>query len=153
MYVNGAKSSPEKVTSGIPQGSVLGPVLFVMYINDLSENILSNLYMFADDTKIFRAQKSEYDHKCLQNDLETLENWSKKWSLSFHPDKCIHMHLSRFPRNETRSYKLFGQTLGKSDCEKDLGVYIDSELSFEKHISEKVENLIKVKNSEKSQKI
>lgn len=117
VYKNGAKSSPEKVTSGIPQGSVLGPVFFVMYINDLSDHILSNLYMFADDTKIFRKQKTEYDHKCLQNDLENFENSSKKWTLSFHPDKCFHMYLEVIQEMKPAVTSWLAKHIGKSVCE------------------------------------
>ena len=64
VWVNGAHSDWAQVTSGIPQGSVLGPILFVLYINDLPCNILSEVYMFADDTKVFRIIKSIEDNCC-----------------------------------------------------------------------------------------
>ena len=76
------------VTSGIPQGSVLGPILFVIYINDLPDNLKSECYMFADDTKVFKDINDIEDNKILQNDIQELENWSDKWLLRFHPDKC-----------------------------------------------------------------
>ena len=81
--------------SGIPQGSVLGPILFVLYINDLPSNILSEVYMFADDTKIFNIIKSPEDQEILQDDLDTLSMWSDKWLLKCHPEKCKVMHLGK----------------------------------------------------------
>ena len=65
-----------QLTSGIPQGSVLGPILFVIYINDLPDKLESNCYMFADDTKIFRQIASTSDNDILQSDVKKLENWS-----------------------------------------------------------------------------
>ena len=92
VCINGANSTWKPVTSGIPQGSVLGPILFVLYINDLPSNILSDVYMFADDTKIFNIIKSPEDQEILQKDLGSLSVWSDKWLLKFHPEKCKVMH-------------------------------------------------------------
>ena len=77
------------LTSGIPQGSVLGSIMFVIYINDLPDNLKSECYMFADDAKVFKDISNIEDNKILQNDIQELENWSDKWLLRFHPDKCI----------------------------------------------------------------
>ena len=96
------------MTSGIPQGSAhIGPILFVLYINDLClpSNILSDVYMFADDTNIFNIIKSPEDQETLQNDLDTLSMWSDKWLLKFHPEKCKVMHLGKAGDIEY-SYKL-----------------------------------------------
>ena len=95
ICINGSNSTWRPVTSGIPQGSVLGPILFVLYINDLPSNILSDVHMFADDTKIFNIIKSPEDQEILQNDLDTLCMWSDKWLLKFHPEKCKVMHLGK----------------------------------------------------------
>ena len=73
VTVNGTESKNHKVTSGIPQGSVLGPILFVIYINDMPECVDSTTYLFADDTKIFREIKSPNDEEKLQNDLDELQ--------------------------------------------------------------------------------
>ena len=88
VIVNGAKSETAPVLSGIPQGTVLGPVLFVIYINDILENQSSEGLLFADDTKIFRKITSREDALNLQFNFKALEDWSKKWLLCFHPDKC-----------------------------------------------------------------
>lgn len=88
VTVNGAESKNHKVTSGIPQGTVLGPMLFVIYINDMPECVDSTTYLFADDTKIFREIKSPNDEEKLQNDLDELQKWSDTWLLKFHPNKC-----------------------------------------------------------------
>jgi hypothetical protein len=74
---------------GIPQGSVLGPILFVIYINDLPREIKSRSLLFADDTKIYRLIKSIADSNQLQKDLDCLVEWSKKWLLAFNESKCF----------------------------------------------------------------
>ena len=91
------------ITSGIPQGSVLGPMLFVIYINDLPEIVRSDVYLFADDTKIFKVLNSENDKDILQSDLTNLMDWSEKWLLSFYPDKCKHIHITREKGRPNRS--------------------------------------------------
>ena len=136
--VNGAGSEWENVTSGILQGSVLGPILFVIYINDLPDTVESDSYLFADDTKIFRIIKGEDDKEILQDDLAKLEEWSDKWLLKFHFEKCKHMKISKSKNEETNTYKLLGQDIETVTQEKDIGVIIDSELTFENHLCEKV---------------
>ena len=76
ISVSGINSEWANVTNGIPQGSVLGPILFVLYINDLPENIVSNVYIFADDTKVFKTINHPDDQHTLQNDLDYLTSWS-----------------------------------------------------------------------------
>ena len=103
VMVNGAGSEWENVTSGIPQGSVLGPILFVIYINDLPDTVESDSYLFADDTKIFRIIKGEDYKEILQDDFTKLEEWSGKWLLKFHPEKCKHMKISKSKNEETNT--------------------------------------------------
>ena len=91
VMVNGAGSEWENVISG----SVLGPILFVIYINDLPDTVESDSYLFTDDTKIFSIIKGEDDKEILQDDLTKLEEWSDKWFLKFHPEKCKHMKISK----------------------------------------------------------
>ena len=70
-------------------------MLFMIHINDLPETVRSDVYLFADDTKIFKKLNSENDKDILQSDLTNLMDWSEKWLLSFHPDKCKHVHITR----------------------------------------------------------
>jgi hypothetical protein len=115
---------------------VLGLLLFVIFINDLPETVNSDAYLFADDTKIFKIIKSSDDSTILKEDLTKLEEWSDTWLLRFHPDKWKHMHIGQ--KNDDNSYSLHRKSLEKVIEEKDIGVVIDSDLTFEKHINEKV---------------
>ena len=93
MAVNGKKSNWQNVTSGIPQGSVLGPLLFVLYINDLPDLTQSNTFLFADDIKIFRPIMYRDDQSILQQDITITEKFSENWMLKLHPDKCRHVEI------------------------------------------------------------
>ena len=150
VVINGVSSSIGNVTSGIPQGSVLGPLLFVIYINDLPDVVdaYTLVFLFVDDTKLFREIKSSADVLILQSDINKMSEWSKKWLLRFHPDKCVAMHLGNrdyvvsgllyTPDGkivEKSVYSMDDQTLNISKCEKDLGVHIDNNLNFERHIA------------------
>ena len=139
VRVNGSSSKPADVLSGIPQGSVLGPLLFVIYINDITDNLKSDSLLYADDTKIFRRIKSKEDAEKLQSDLNMLEEWSRKWLLKFHPDKCHVLTLGKFENiQHTERYRIYDTELDHVFEEKDLGLIVDSELSFSEHISTKV---------------
>ena len=83
VVVDGEVSNWKSVLSGVPQGSVLGPILFLIYINDLDDDITSNVLKFADDTKVFRKIKSDADRQHLQDDLNKLIEWSEKWQMLF----------------------------------------------------------------------
>ena len=145
VIVNGSPSDWTSVTSGIPQGSVLGPILFVIYINDLPKRVQSDAYLFADDTKIFKTIYKESDCEMLQDDLDYLQGWSDTWLLKFHPDKCKVMQIGNKNREEFK-YKLTQNTeqgpkefpLQYTEDEKDIGVTIDPKLTFEKHMNDKV---------------
>ena len=141
VTVNGTSSTWRPVTSGIPQGSVMGPIMFVLYINDLPDCLKndSELYLYADDTKIFRKIKCEEDCQKLQEDIECMQNWSDTWLLRFHPEKCKYMRIGATKVNNFQ-YKLKHdqEPMEKSKAEKDVGVIIDENLSFEKHMVEKI---------------
>ena len=136
--MNGSMSKWADVSnSGIPQGSVLGPILFVIYINDLPNKITSDIYLFADYTKVFRTNKTNDDQCILQEDLYELTAWSTKWLLTFHTDKCKIMQLGN-ALEEQFKYTLHDGTirheLGYASEEKYIGVIIDSNLEFDKHV-------------------
>ena len=94
VCVNGTSSPPTSVLSGVPQGSVLGPVLFLLYINDISEGISSSIRLFADDCVLYRQTQTRDDLNKLQQDLTTLAEWAKLWDMSFNVKKCAHMCIS-----------------------------------------------------------
>ena len=87
-------SSCSTVSSGFPQGSVLGPVLFLLYINDITTNINSQLHLFADDCLIFLIVTSPAGHQILQDDLDTLTAWSRTWQMEFNISKCKTLQVS-----------------------------------------------------------
>jgi hypothetical protein len=136
VRIGGEFSGWKTVTSGIPQGSVLGPLLFVIYINDLPENVHTHVYMFADDTKLFSEISSAADVDNLQQDLTALHTWSERWLLRFHPDKCKVLTIGK--RRHEHTYVLNHADLEAVDDMKDLGVIIDADLKFRSHIQEKV---------------
>ena len=139
VRVNGEESFSAPVLSGIPQGSVLGPILFVIYINDLPDSITSDTFMFADDTKILRCITSMEDSVRLQRDIHELEDWSAKWLLHFNTAKCHVLTLGRIEDIlHTHNYELYNKLLDHVFEETDLGVNIDSEVKYEEHISKKV---------------
>ena len=88
VSVDGVSSDVADVLSGVPQGTVLGPILFVIYINDLLDGIKSDGVLYADDTKIFNTITSKNDAVDLQSDITKLEKWADEWMMKFHPGKC-----------------------------------------------------------------
>ena len=146
VKVGNSDSKLANVTSGIPQGSVLGPILFVIYINDLPEVVDKDsfAYLFADDTKVFRKIESDADRLQLQVDINNLIKWSDTWLLKFHPDKCVSMHISNKSLKENFIYKMGTHDLKESTCEKDIGVHIDNHIKFDIHINNAVSKANKV---------
>ena len=148
VCVNGSFSSWSAVTSGVPQGSCLGPVLFVVYINDLPDVINSLCEMYADDTKVFSpVDKIELKEK-IQADLDNLIQWADKWQLCFNADKCHVLHLGHNNPKHLYYMKRHGSEerveLESTVAEKDLGVQVDPELKFQKHIETQVKKANKL---------
>ena len=137
VVLEGAKSTSAQVLSGVPQGLVLGPLLFLAYINDMPETIIhSETRLFADDTILFRAINGTIDSQLLQEDLTALENWENRWQMSFNPSKCT---VIRVAPNKSKTvihtnYQLHGHTLEIVDSNKYLGVTLTSNLSWDKHV-------------------
>ena len=92
--MNGCISDDTRVTSGVPQGTVLAPLLFLVYINDLPKNIVSSVKLYADDVLIYRTINSEQDHMILQEDLNMLQKWADTWLMTFNPTKCEFIRVS-----------------------------------------------------------
>ena len=141
VVIRGTSSEACSVTSGVPQGSVLGPVLFLIFINDLPLEVLSPLSLFADDSKIFtrivtsnkKTKWTGFDgHSALQRDLTKVQEWAKKWKMEFNVDKCKIMHIGN--KNPKHVYGMGGTELESTKAEKDLGVTIDDQLDLGKHI-------------------
>ena len=131
VKVNGSKSAWSEVKSGIPQGSCLGPTLFVIFINDLPDVIKSMCKIFADDTKAYTCMKCGEDSRRFQDDLEALNNWSDKWQLPFNLGKCKCMHMG--DKNEKHRYLMRNTEVQVTTEEKDLGITIDDQLKFHRH--------------------
>ena len=122
----------EKVKSGVPQGSILGPLLFLYYVNDMPSYVSNTAKMFADDTKLYSEVKDQQDCASLQDDLNALSFWSRKWLLGFNETKCVVLKI-RDCLNYV--YTLNGHVLDTVDEQKDLGVYITSDLKPSTHIN------------------
>ena len=116
----------KSVLSGVPQGSVLGHILFLIYINDLDDSIKSNVLKFADDTKLFRKVNTDGDKQHLQNDLDRLVKWSEKWQILFSFGKCKCLHTGH--GNLDVNYKMGDTVLSTTVKEKDLGFTISDDM-------------------------
>ena len=141
VKINNDCSSKLNVTSGVPQGSVLGPTLFIYFINDLP-NVVNDtpIKIFADDTKLYHGIQDENNVKKLQDSIDAMFEWTQKWLLQFNKEKCKILHLGN--KNQKNEYFIGSDdqriTLAETDLEKDLGVYIDPNLDFKKHIKNTV---------------
>lgn len=143
VQVNGKYSTWQEVVSGVPQGSVLGPLLFTLFVSDIPEITENFCSLFADDTKIFTAMYDNFDQctSTLQQDLNRIHGWTKRMQMKLHPDKCKVMHLGK--NNPQSSYTLEKEdgslhTLKETSHEKDLGVVVDNKLRYSMHIEGQV---------------
>ncbi|MEW8546320.1 MAG: reverse transcriptase family protein, partial [Candidatus Thiodiazotropha sp.] len=134
VVIDGEESDSIPVTSGVPQGSVLGPILFLIYINDLPDEVCSQVRLFADDTALYLTIESEQDSSTLQNDLDRLSAWETKWDMEFNPSKCQVVQVTGSRRPLNTSYTLHGQVLETVTCAKYLGVDISNGLSWNPHV-------------------
>ena len=93
VVVDGCSSGWYCVESGVPQGSLLGPLLFILYINDVIDIVSCNIQQYADDTKLYSVITNNIDNSQFQENLDRVSDWSKKWQLKFNTDKCKHMQI------------------------------------------------------------
>ena len=117
VVVDGSRSSYARVRSGVPQGSVLGPCLFLAYINDLPEKLMALLRLFADDTAVYRVVYSGTDEVQLQQDLHRLMEWEESWDMLFHPAKCVSLPITRSRSSLNYSYELHCHTRNCFQCQ------------------------------------
>ena len=149
VVVEGETSSAINVKSGVPQGSVLGPCLFLLYINDLPSRVDSVSRLFADDTLLHRLIATMHDRQKLQEDLKALEKWEEEWDMDFHPKKCNVLPVSRKQKKKSKKkksntiddeeddpvkYELHGHQLEVVSSAKYLGVTLDKRAEWTKHI-------------------
>ena len=134
----GATSSEKPVSSGEQQGSIVGPILFLLYVNDLPDAVQnSTVACFADDIKIFRRIDSTSDAELLQSDLSNLEKRSSTSGLVFNQLKCKCMRVTRKTQPVTYPYQIKDKQLTTTTVEKDLGVWIASDFTWTKHVLER----------------
>ena len=113
----------------MPQGSVLGPLLFLVYINDMPAATKSTLRLFADDSLLYRRVKTPQDAEILQVDLDALQRWETTWQMAFNPSKCEIISITRKKKPLQTAYTIHGHTLNKVKKGKYLGVTIAENLS------------------------
>ena len=137
VVINDSRSSWQPVKSGIPQGSVLGPVLFLIYINTIPDKIASKIYLFTDDAKLYRQIEDKSDVTRIHEDLQSLETWSGQSLSSFIIDKCVHMTIGNKKLDMERIFKINGKNIKEVQLKKDVGIWLDKKLTFETHITKK----------------
>ncbi|XP_072039069.1 uncharacterized protein [Amphiura filiformis] len=131
-------SSPKEVLSGVPQGTVLGPLLFLTYINDLPDMLSNQVRLFADDCLVYSTVSNERDMDSLQADLKSLETWQETWKMSFNPSKCTVMEISLKRNPPHRDYIFCGQVLQQPNSNPYLGVQLDNKLNWGEHVTNTV---------------
>ena len=137
VVVGGEQTDPAPVTSGAPQGSVLGPILFLVFINDLPKAIDSSCRLFADNTIVYREISSPADSAALQHYLEALQCWEKRWGMSFNPSKCNTINITRKEDPIVTEYTLNDELepLENVKVASYLGIQISRDLSWHSHVA------------------
>ena len=136
VVVDGASSERIQVTSGVPQGSILGPLMFLIYINDLPDVLTSSTPLrFADDTTLYSNVCSSRECELVQKDLNALYEWCVKWKLDFNVSKCKVLTVTRSPNPTVFKYHINGELIERVNEFKDLGVVVQNNLSWNSHIN------------------
>lgn len=135
VVIGNHKSSSLNVLSGVPQGSIIGPSLFILFLNDITDGLSdeTNIFMYADDTKIWREIHNDDDHAILQKDIDYLMDWALLNKMRFHPSKCKVIAVSRSQPETSLSYSMGQLVLDYCDSEKDLGLHINRTLNWTLH--------------------
>ena len=138
VMVDGSLSDPCRVLSGVPQGTVLGPLLFLIYINDIAEYLTPGTFirLFCDDSLLYRIINSISDAEILQRDLDQLQIWERENKMEFHPGKCQVLKITNKLEPINKEYRIHGVTLKLECFAKYLGITIDSKLSWNKHLDD-----------------
>ena len=134
VVLNGKTSDWARVVSGVPEGSICGPVLFVLFCNDVPSRLNSSCLMYADDMKIVRQVRAPDDADDLQTDLDRLSAWSDTWKLKLNPAKCKAITFTLRTKPVTFDYVIHGTALERVSMIRDLGVLMDSKLTFGPHV-------------------
>ena len=135
VVCEGKSSTSSPVKSGVPQGTVLGPLLFLLYINDLPDNLQSSVKLFADDALFYGFIASDTDCDHLQDDLWKLEQWQNQWQMQFNPSKCKVLCISNTRSPPVKKYTLCGVELEQVEEITYLGITLTSKLKWDQHVS------------------
>ena len=141
VLLNGVISDTLPISSGVPQGSILGPLLFLIYVNDLPSSISSpsvGISLCADDTKCFSVVESPADACALKTEARNVEKWALSWRLKFNPQKCKVLSVTRKHHPIVAEYNINSEIMQHVDTQRDLGVTFSSDLKWNKHIYEQV---------------
>ena len=134
VLIEGQSSSTSLVTSGVPQGTVLGPLLFLVFINDLPAMASSTTRLFADDCLMYRTIQDTSDAEALQADLDKLQQWEQDWLMDFNPSKCEVITITNKRSCIPFTYTIHNEILNKTSCAKYLGINITNNLSWRTHV-------------------
>ena len=144
VVLNGQLSDWAPILAGVPQGSILGPLLFLIYINDLPDNLNSLIKLFADDTCLFSTVYDDPNHsaKVLDDYLNKISEWVYKWKILFNPDLTKQSQEVIFSRKYIKTdhpIVCFNEALvAHTTCQKHLGMHLDEKLNFNHHINKKI---------------
>ena len=138
VVIDGQESTNSPVLSGVPQGTVLGPLLFLVYINDLPDWVKSEVRLFADDLILYRGMITPADCDVLQQDINSLCKWESTWQMKFNTSKCFIMHMTHQKRSTPHHYKMRNSILESVCHHPYLGVEISDKLTWARHINQTV---------------
>ena len=134
VIIDGMCLKSVDVTSGVPQGTVLGPLMFLLFINDMQDDLVCTLRLFADDALLYHKITRNDDTLALQRDLDKLGLWADRWQMLFNPSKCYKMSVFRSRSPVVKDYTLYNQTLVAVQQHPYLGVLLSSDLRWNSHM-------------------